>query len=295
MKAPPAVAALVAVLSVAGAGPASAQPAPKTPAAAPQQPGDELIAKAVAAFGGAAALDAVGALELKGKGTRRIQADDVPVATLTRYFFPDRYYQELVLPMGTMKTVLGPKSAFIVAGEGSLPLPDAERKSMMKLMQRNVVAVLKARRQPGFAATVVGTDTVEGTAVQLVQVTRDGDTILLAIDPATGQVRQTRYENSGGLTPAGTLVVTYSDYRPAGAIPPGTIRYPFRASGVMAGQPAFTQTLETVVVNPRLDEALFEAPAPHGMFPGVEDLPLPSPPPTLLPRSSPSPTPMPRE
>ena len=275
---------------------AAALAAPRAALAADVQPdASALIAKAVEAFGGPAAVDAVGALELKGRGTRRIQADDVPVATVTRYFFPDRYYQELVLPMGTMKTILGPKAAFIVAGEGSLPLPDAERQSMMKLMQRNVVAVLKARRQPGFAATVVGTDTVEGTAVQLVQVTRDGDALVLAIDPASGQVRQTRYESSGGLAPAGKLVVTYSDYRPSGALPPGTIRYPFRAAGVMSGQPAFTQTLETVVVNPKLDEALFEAPAPHAMFPGVEDLPLPSPPPTLLPRPSPSPTPMPRE
>jgi hypothetical protein len=191
--------------------------------------------------------------------------------------------------------VVGPKTAFIVAGEGALPLPDAERQSLLKLMRRNLISVLKSRNEPGFSAKVTGVDTVEGRPVKLVNVSRAGDTLLLAIDPASGEVRQTRWENTGGLSTAGTLVVTYSDYQPVGAI--SSLRYPFRASATMAGQPAFSQTLDAVVVNPPLDEAAFKEPAPHTMFPGVEDLPKtgPSPalvpPPTLLPRPSPSPTP----
>jgi hypothetical protein len=264
--------------------------------------GPELIARAVAAFGGAAAVDAVRGLELRSRGTRRVQADDLPVTMLTRYFFPDLYYQELNLPMGTMKTVLGPRGAFIVAGEGSLPLPEGERKTFTQLVQRNVIAVLQARRRPDFRAEVVGTDTVERTAVQLVKVTRQGDTLTLAIDPATGEVRQTRFEG-GGATPVGALVITFSDYQPVDTVL--TLRYPMRAVGTMAGEPAFSQTVEAVLVNPKLDEALFEPPPGHAMFPGVEDLPL-TPPPTLLPapspsaapatpRPSPSPTSSPRE
>jgi hypothetical protein len=268
-------------------------------AAAPAAPSAaQLIDKAVGAFGGAAAIDAVKSLELKSSGTRRIQADDLPVTVLTRYFFPDHYYQELALPMGVMKTVMSPQGAFIVAGEGSLPLPDAEKGSMKKLMQRNLVALLQSRRQPGFTASVTGSGTVEGTPVQLVNVTRDGDSILLAIDPRTGEVRQTRWENKGGLSAAGTLVVTYSDYQAAGLI--STFRYPFRAVATLDGKPAFAQTLESVVVNPKLDPALFKEPAGHAMFPGLEDLPAAkqpeglTPPPTLLPRPSPSPTSNPR-
>jgi hypothetical protein len=269
--------------------------------ASAQAPGAEqgeaaaLVAKAVQAFGGPGAIDSVKSLELKGSGRRRVQANDLPVTTLTRYFFPDRYYQELVLPMGVMKTVVGPKTAFIVAGEGALPLPDAERQSLLKLMRRNLISVLKSRNEPGFSAKVTGVDTVEGRPVKLVNVSRAGDTLLLAIDPASGEVRQTRWENTGGLSTAGTLVVTYSDYQPVGTI--SSLRYPFRAFATMAGQPAFSQTLDAVVVNPPLDEAAFKEPPPHTMFPGVEDLPKtgPSPalvpPPTLLPRPSPSPTP----
>lgn len=273
-------------------GPAGAQPGPKAPAGAPRQDdGRALIEKAVQAFGGAAAVDAVTALEVRTRGTRHIQAEDLPVTILTRYYFPDRYYQELTLPMGTLKTVLGPDSAFIVAGEGTLPLPEGERQSILKLMRRNVVAVLRARRQPDFSAEVTGSDTVEGTAVKLVRVTHAGDEMTLAIDPATGEVRQTRFESAGGATPTGVLIVTLYDYRPVDTIL--TLRYPVRAAGIMDGKPAFAQTVEAVVVNPKLDAALFKAPPGHAMFPGVEDLPL-SPPPTLLPHSaSPGPSPSP--
>ncbi|HET8646803.1 MAG TPA: hypothetical protein VFO85_15010 [Vicinamibacteria bacterium] len=269
-----------------------AVPAPAPAADPPPADGQALIEKAVAAFGGAAAVDAVTGLELRARGTRRVQADDLPVTTLTRYHFPDRYYQELALPMGTLKTVLGPKSAFIVAGEGAMPLPEGERQSILKLMQRNVLAVLRARRQPGFRAQVVGADTVEGAKVQLVRVTRGTDVVTLGIEPVTGEVRQTRFDSAGGATTTGTLVVTYSDYRPAGTLL--RLRYPYRSIGVMSGTPAFSQMVEAVIVNPKVEAQLFEAPPPHAMFPGVEDLPL-SPPPTLLPRPGASPSTPPRE
>src|SRR5207247_4955272 len=135
-------------------------------------------------------------------------------------------------------TVLSPSAAFLVAGEGSLPLPDAERQTLQKLVQRNVLAVLRARAEPGFTAALAGTDRVNGTAVQLVDVTRPGDALTLAIDPVTGQVLQSRFEGIGGLAPRGLLVVTYSDYRKA-----GPITYPFSAVATLAGRPANSQVL----------------------------------------------------
>ncbi len=265
-------------------------PAVPAPAAA-ADPAAALISKAVTAMGGAPAVDSVTSLELKGKGTRRVQANDLPVTTIARYFFPDRSYQELQLPMGTMKTVVGPKEAFIVAGEGSLPLPDAERLSLLKLMNRNLVAVLQARTRPGFAASVTGAGTVEGTAVQLVKVDTASDTVTLAIDPATGHILQSSSESGGGTSAKGTLVVTYADYRKV-----GSLSYPFKATGTFSGQPAFTSQLDSVVVNPKLDEAMFQPPPPHSMFPGAEEQGLPPVPPAPggpapAPRPSPTPTP----
>jgi hypothetical protein len=274
-----------------------------TPAAAPPATdGPALVARAVDAFGGPAAVDAVNALEVKSKGTRRIHADDLQVVIISRFFFPDRYYQELQMPMGIMKTVVGPKEAFIVAGEGALPLPEGERVALLKLMQRSVLAVLKARHQPGFKAVAKGSSSVDGKAVSLVDVTRDGDTVTLAIDSASGQVLRSSYLNpAGGLAPAGEFVVTYSDYRKG---PAGPLVYPFNAVATMAGQPAFSQRVEAIIVNPRLDEAMFKQPPPHSMFPGAEDLPLASPSPSLfgspapgvlgLPTASPTPSPSPK-
>jgi hypothetical protein len=268
----------VAAFTLAGVAAAMAQDAGGV---APKQTADP-VEQAVKAMGGAAAIDSVKALELKGTGTRRVQGNDLAVTTTARYFFPDRSYQELVLPMGTMKTVVTPTEAFIVAGEGALPLPEGERQALLKLMNRNLVAVLQARRRPGFKAVVTGPGTVGGTAVQMVKLETGADTLTMAIDPATGRVLQTTSESGGGASPAGTLVVTYSDYRPA-----GPIVYPYAATGTFAGQPAFTSKLDSVVVNPRLDEAVFQPPPPHTMFPGAEEAPLPPVPP------APSPTPSP--
>ena len=273
--------------------PLCALAADKTPSAPdPAHQGAALVAKAVEAYGGAAAVDSVSALEVRSSGTRHVQTDDLPVVTISRFFFPDRYYQELQMPMGTMKTVLGPKEAFIVAGEGSLPLPDAERKALLKLMQRNVLAVLRSRNQPGFTAVAKGEALVEGRATVMVDVTRDGDTVTLYVEPTTGQVRRTSFVNpAGGLGVAGEFVITYSDYRKG---PAGPLVYPFNAVGTMAGQPAFNQRVESIVVNPKLDEAWFTPPPPHSMFPGADQLPLPSPSPAASPRPSPSPTATPK-
>jgi hypothetical protein len=267
--------------------------APSMAAAQGDRSAASLLDRAVAALGGPASVDAVKGLELKGTGTRRVQGNDLPVATTARYFFPDRSYQELKLPMGIMKTVAGPREAFIVAGEGALPLPDAERQAMLKQLNRNLVAILQARKKPGFSARVTGPATVEGKAVQLVRIDTGSDTMTLAIDPASGHILQSTAESGGGATPAGTLVVTYSDYRPA-----GPLVYPFKAVATFAGQPAFTSQLDTVVVNPRLDEALFEPPAPHSMFPGAEEQPLslppvPPAPSPAAPEPSPKPSPTP--
>jgi hypothetical protein len=274
-------------LVVAAGAAAAPVPTPELPASSR---GAELIAKATAAFGGERAVDSVKALELHGTGSRRVQGNDLPVTTTARYFFPDRSYQELQLPMGTMKTVVGPREGFIVAGEGSLPLPDTERQALLRLMNRNLVAVLQARTRPGFTATVSGTGTVDGKAVEMVKVDTGSDTITLAIEPATGLILQTTSESGGGgSSPAGTLVVTYSDYRKA-----GPIVYPHAATGTFSGQPAFTSKLDRVVVNPKLDEALFQPPPPHPMLPGAEDQPLPPVPPAPSPAASPTPPPSPR-
>lgn len=258
--------------------PAAAPPA--AAAAAPATDGAALVAKAVLGFGGPAAIDGVSAIEVKSKGTRHIQGDDLPVTTISRFFFPDRYYQEIQMPMGVMKTVVGPKEAFLVAGEGSLPLPEGERVALMKLLQRNVIALLRARHEAGFTAVAKGTSTVDGRAVSLVDVTRNGDTVTLAVDDANGQVLRISYTQApGGAVPAGEFVITYSDYKKG---PAGPLVYPFNAVATMAGQPAFSQRIESIVVNPKLDEALFQPPPPHTMFPGAEDLPLAGPSPSLF-------------
>ena len=72
-----------------GGGPEGPRPSPSPsapPTAQQRSQGTELIARALQAFGGAAAVDAVSSLEVRSKGTRAVQGSDLEVTTITRYF-----------------------------------------------------------------------------------------------------------------------------------------------------------------------------------------------------------------
>jgi hypothetical protein len=247
-----------------------------------------LVARAVEAFGGAAAVDQVTGLEIKGRGTRRTEGgSDVPLTMVTRFHLPDLYYQELRLPMITITTVASPKGAFVVAGGAALPLPDEERENLVKLVRRQVVFLLRARNETAFRAAAAGPATVDGRSAERLDVTYQGDTVRLVLDAATGQVVQSEYATPAGGAP-GRMVITYSDPRQVG----NGLRYPHGLTAVVDSKPAFTLQIESVAVNPPIDEASFAAPPSGPPSPGPD---APSASPSAAPPSPPSPSVSPRE
>jgi len=156
---------------------ASPSPPPTPPPTAKQrQRGAALIAKAVAAMGGAAAIDAVKSLELKAAGKRQLpNGTELAVTTHTRMVFYDRYRQDTTLPGGTMSTILSPGAAFVAMGEAALPLPEEERDNMKKNVRRNIVAILQARRDKGYGAAAAGTATVNGVPAERVRIELAGE------------------------------------------------------------------------------------------------------------------------
>ncbi len=222
------------------------------PAAAPSPEdvarGAALIARAVEGIGGAAAVDGVKTLELRGKGTRKAPTgpEVLPVETTTRILYPDRYRQDLTLPFGTMSTIITPKEGFLLAGEmGAMPLPEEQRAALSTSFRRNLVTLLRARKAPSFAAVKTGTATVDGTAVELVKVNESGETVTLAVDPASGHVLRASYPNAkAGVGPPGELSISYSDFRKA-----GSLVYPFTSIGMLNGEKVYESKLESVVVD----------------------------------------------
>jgi hypothetical protein len=258
----------------------TAPPAPP-PSAKDRKRGAALIAKAVTAMGGAAAVDRVKSLEMKATGKRLLpNGTELAVTTRTRMVFFDRYRQDTTLPGGTMAAILSPGAAFVVMGEAALPLPEEERDNMKRNVRRNIVALLQARRDKGYGAAATGTATVNGIPAELVKIDLAGDPATLAIDPKTGRILELTYKGSGPAQTIGTFVMAYGDHRKVDGL-----NYPFSVTGTFDGKPAFSAKVESLTINPKLEDAVFTPPPPPS--------PPPAEPPTPSPTPSASPTPSP--
>jgi hypothetical protein len=278
--------------SAAPASPAPAAPAAAPPAYTPAPPdakrGKELLDAAVAAHGGAAAIDSVQRVEIRGTSGRTLPGQPaVEMPSLTQFVIPDQYRHQLTTQAGPIATLLNKDGAFVILASGALPLPPAEAAALRSTTRRSLFVLLRSRTAPDFRAARVGTGRAGDTALEMVEVEFSGDKTVIGIDPATGLVRQAIYTMPMGQA-AAQVVATFSDYRPLA----NGFKYPFNSVGLANGQPAFSTKIETVTVNGALDPALFVAPAAPAEMPSFEMPPSPGPVPApLAPSPSPSPSP----
>jgi hypothetical protein len=296
---PGALAALVSAQSPAPA--ASPNPAPATPAppaftraaAADPRRGQALLDRALAAHGGAPAIDAVERLEFRGNSVRILPGQDpVTMPSITYFVIPDLYRHQLTTQAGVVSSLINREGAFVVLGAGALPLPAPEAAALRATSRRNLMALFRGRKAKDFHASWVGTGKAGDTPLEMVEIEAGGEKTVLGIDPGTGLVRQSIYSMPLNGKPV-QVVATLSDVRPLS----NGVKYPFASQGTVDGQPAFGSKLDTIVVNGTIDPALFVPPAPPAQeqpFPGNEPasggpfsgLPAPA--------AAPSPSPSPR-
>jgi hypothetical protein len=257
--------------------PPAASPSPAAPPYTPASPdparGAALLKKAVAAHGGAAAIDAVRRLELKGASGRTMPGQDpIEMASQTHMVLPGLYRNELVTQAGPIATLLNADGAFVLLSGGALPLPEAEAAALRATANRNLMVLLRTRDAKAAPVARVGTAKLGEDAVEMVEFDMSGQKTVLAIDTKTGLVRQAIYTMpmAGGES---RVVATYSDYRTLS----NGAKYPFKSLGTVDGKPVFTSRLDAVVVNGDIADALFTVPAPPA--PG-EPLPWASPSPS---------------
>ena len=251
----------VTTLDVTIPEPPSAAPATAAPAAPPSAAAGEaargLIDKAVTAFGGAAALDAVKAYREESSVVVVTPQGEVELQSTTLVALPDRIKQEMVTPMGTMTLRVSGATGSVSGGpQGSQPLPEAQRLQTLKQVQRSPVFLLQRRGQPTFKATAAGDGKVGETPVTLVRVEMDGDTVTLGIDPATGQVRSLQARGTGPSGAPADVLTEYGDYRAA-----GSLSVPHARTASIGGTPAQKVTVKRLEVNPEIAAGAFEAPA----------------------------------
>lgn len=219
-------------------------PAPKSPPTAEMiKRGQELIAKAVEAFGPGSKLDQLRSLqrtELRGNQVKNI----LTVA------FPDTLRQEIVRPNFTLVAVVTPSESFVMANNRTRPMTDDNRAAFFKDLKRDPMFLLRARTLPDFQATL-------SSMADSVDIELAGFSTTLGIDPGTGRVVSQTYRGRGPGGVVGQVVISYSDFRTVEGL-----SLPFKTTATFDGQPfpAQSATIEAIAVNSQIDPSSFKKP-----------------------------------
>ena len=218
-------------------------PAPKPPPSAEAiKRGQELVAKAGEAFGGASKLDQLHSFQKTDVRGNQVKN------TLT-LAFPDTLRQESVRQNFTLVSVITPAEAFVVVNNGARPMPEGARAAFNKELYHELVVLLRARTRPEFKASLAGDGAVD---IELPEFTTT-----LGIDPGTGRVVSQTYKGRGPGGVLGQVVINYSDYRTVEGM-----SLPFKTTATFDGQPfpPLTATVEAIKINGQIDPSMFKKP-----------------------------------
>jgi YHS domain-containing protein len=226
-----------------------------TGSAADKKRGQELLKLALDGMGGAKNVDAIKTYQAGIKLAYK-QGDKVDEYKQTETIaFPNRYRNEYDWRTSITADFLLPGSAVSVGSQETWVREEPVRAALERELFRHPLAILKARRSPGFVAVAAGKGKVGETDVEFLKVGFKGATSALAIDAKTGRILQIAYRDR---KPAfGDLVKTFSDFREVNGVV-----LPFKVEESFNGKPITSpaKTVDSVAINGKLDEKLFQKP-----------------------------------
>ena len=217
--------------------------APKAPPSAESiKRGQELLTKAVEAFGGAARLDQLRSLQKKDQRGNQVKNNLVMA-------FPDTLRQETVRPNFTLVSVITPAESFVVVNNTPREMPEANRAAVYKDLYHDLVVLFRARTRSDFKVSSAGEKTID---IEL-----PGFATTLEIDPATGHVVSQTYRGRGPGGVLGQIAINYSDYRTVEGL-----SLPFKTTATFDGQPfpPLSATVDAITVNGQIDPSSFRKP-----------------------------------
>jgi zinc protease len=216
--------------------------------------GKALFAKAVEALGGAAAVDSVKTIRTVSDGTMKSPMGDVTVKVVSTLSLPDRLRQEATTPMGPMISVLNGDDSYMSMASRTRPLPESRRTDLTKSIRRQAISLAQHRNDKDFTVHSLGTETVDGVALEALVVSFGGEETKVYVEPASGRIVRQTYRGTGPSGPA-EVVALYSDFRPA-----ANLVLPYKSQTSMNGELQQSAVVTEISVNPSVDEALFRKP-----------------------------------
>jgi zinc protease len=249
----------------AGAGPGSAGGRATAPSGAagatagnPQSAdakakGQALLAKAVEGLGGAAAIDGVKSYVSEGEMTVKTPQGEFTLKTKETMVPPDRFRQDLTLPMGQMAIVLAGSDAFMVSPQGEQAMPASVRQQAEEQLAHVPLLLLRHRAEPGFEVAAAGEGKSGDSPTALLTITFKGRSTTYGLDPQSGRVLSVSFRGPGPDGVPGDVVHTFSDFRPAGGL-----TMPFKQSTTLNGEGNAQGATSAITVNGAVDEAVWK-------------------------------------
>jgi len=214
----------------------------------PEVPGTALLQKALAAIGPAEKLVQVhGTLS---KTTATVSNQGV-VNTYDREFirsFPDKIYQHVRSASGkTNIQVVTSDFSYRGSGKMTIPVPTDNLQAIRTQLLFDKFNI--AQHLLDYSAFSEGQGTLNGSVVDILKITHDGDEVLWELDPHSGRVLGTKLHRASG-----DVINEFSDYREINGI-----YTPYKQHTVESGL-ITDQTVSDYEINPAIDPSLFTRP-----------------------------------
>jgi YHS domain-containing protein len=219
--------------------------------------GGELIERAVAAAGGAAAVDGLSAIRREATLRTWWTDEPEPIGEIEVEVYPDRLRRERKYPGGTFVQVVAADDAFSVGGETVQPLIPGASAALRHEAARTPLGILRARHDAGFSAAHTGSGEVGGRPAELVAVTAGGQATEVAVDRETGRIVALRWTDRGPGGTWGEVEQRFSDFRRTAGL-----ELPYRVEATWNGEPDLRLSYEVaaIAVDPEIGPELFARP-----------------------------------
>ena len=168
---------------------------------------------------------------------------------------PDKMKQTIKTPMGDQMVVLNGDTGYMKAGGQTQPLPGPMVEEQLKDLGRDLLVLMGNRDNPELEALAAGTDSVDGVSCDVVAVSFGGSESRLCVADDGTVLRQTYQGKHPMQQTPGMIEVLFSEYSDVSG-------HLIAHKQVMTfeGQPLATVTVNSIELNPEIDETIFDMP-----------------------------------
>jgi hypothetical protein len=173
--------------------------------------GKELLQKVQEAVGGADKLAAIKDLTLKNLTQVDPSAGGLKAEQTNLWAAPSHFRQDAHYPFGNVAVYFDGTSGWISTSQGTVPLPEAQRRQLQSELLRVWVPLLLSDRLPDRKVNFVRDGVIEISDA-------NGNTVRLTIDAATGLPAKEEYQQTQPPGPPSTVVIMLADFQPVAGV-----------------------------------------------------------------------------